>query len=150
MPITPKHAFKEKSTKLLILLPLRTIYNRTFQCETPCSMLQQQAPFLSKLLYDLLIFFIMIKTRNLSGNVLLTYIQFLWRGAMPPHLVPPCHLIPRYHVTAFAAVSASALYFEKENVMFILSKKKMKFNIIYSPHSAFIQPSFRLYSTFFI
>ena len=36
MPITPKHAFKEKSTKLLILLPLRTIYNRTFQCETPC------------------------------------------------------------------------------------------------------------------
>ena len=37
MPITPKHVFKEKSTKLLILLPLRTIYNRTFQCETPCS-----------------------------------------------------------------------------------------------------------------
>ena len=37
MPITPKHAFKEKSTKLLILLPLRTIYNRTFQCETPCN-----------------------------------------------------------------------------------------------------------------
>ena len=37
MPINPKHAFKEKSTKLLILLPLRTIYNRTFQCETPCS-----------------------------------------------------------------------------------------------------------------
>ena len=37
MPITPKHAFKEKSTKLLILLHLRTIYNRTFQCETPCS-----------------------------------------------------------------------------------------------------------------
>ena len=36
MPITPKHAFKEKSIKLLILLPLRTIYNRTFQCETPC------------------------------------------------------------------------------------------------------------------
>ena len=31
-----EHAFKEKSTKLLILLPLRTIYNRTFQCETPC------------------------------------------------------------------------------------------------------------------
>ena len=36
MPITPEHAFKEKSTKLLILLPLRTSYNRTFQCETPC------------------------------------------------------------------------------------------------------------------
>ena len=36
MPITPKHAIEEKSTKLLILLPLRTIYNRTFQCETPC------------------------------------------------------------------------------------------------------------------
>ena len=36
MPITPKHAFKEKSTKLLTLLSLRTIYNRTFQCETPC------------------------------------------------------------------------------------------------------------------
>ena len=36
MPITPKHAFKEKSTKLLILLPLRTIYNHTFQYETPC------------------------------------------------------------------------------------------------------------------
>ena len=39
MPITPEHAFKEKSTKLLILLSLRTIYNRTFQCETPCSTL---------------------------------------------------------------------------------------------------------------
>ena len=37
MPITPKHAFKEKSIKLLILLPLRTIYNRTYQCETPCT-----------------------------------------------------------------------------------------------------------------
>ena len=37
MPIAPEHAFEEKSTKLLILLPLRTIYNRTFQCETPCS-----------------------------------------------------------------------------------------------------------------
>ena len=36
MPIAPEHAFKEKSTKLLILLPLRTIYNRTFKCETPC------------------------------------------------------------------------------------------------------------------
>ena len=36
MPITPEHPFKEKSTKLLILLSLRTIYNRTFQCETPC------------------------------------------------------------------------------------------------------------------
>ena len=38
MPITPKHAFKEKSTKLLVLLPLRTIWNRTFQCETPCNL----------------------------------------------------------------------------------------------------------------
>ena len=36
MPISPEHAFEEKSTKLLILLPIRTIYNRTFQCETPC------------------------------------------------------------------------------------------------------------------
>ena len=36
MPITPENAFKEKSTKLLILLLLRTSYNRTFQCETPC------------------------------------------------------------------------------------------------------------------
>ena len=36
MPITTKHAFKEKSAKLLTLLPLRTIYFRTFQCETPC------------------------------------------------------------------------------------------------------------------
>ena len=36
MPTAPKHAFKEKSTKLLILPPLRTIYFRTFQCETPC------------------------------------------------------------------------------------------------------------------
>jgi hypothetical protein len=37
MPIPPEHAFIEKSTKLLILLPLRKTYNRTFQCETPCS-----------------------------------------------------------------------------------------------------------------
>jgi hypothetical protein len=37
MHIAPEHAFKEKSTKSLILLPLRTIYNHTFQCETPCS-----------------------------------------------------------------------------------------------------------------
>ena len=37
MPTPPEHAFKEKSTKLLILPSLRTIYNRTFQCETPCS-----------------------------------------------------------------------------------------------------------------
>ena len=36
MPIAPKLAFKEKSAKLLILLPLRTIYFRTFQCGTPC------------------------------------------------------------------------------------------------------------------
>ena len=37
MPITAEHPFKEKSTKLLTLLPLRTIYFRTFQCETVCS-----------------------------------------------------------------------------------------------------------------
>ena len=37
MPNAPEHAFEEKSTKLLIRLPLRPIYNRTFQCETPCS-----------------------------------------------------------------------------------------------------------------
>ena len=36
MPIAAEHAFKEKSAKLLILLPLRTISKRTFQCETPC------------------------------------------------------------------------------------------------------------------
>jgi hypothetical protein len=39
MPIAAEHAFKEKSAKLLILLPLRTILKRTFQCETPCSTL---------------------------------------------------------------------------------------------------------------
>jgi hypothetical protein len=38
MPITPEHAFNEKSAKLLILLSLRTIYNRTFQCETPSTL----------------------------------------------------------------------------------------------------------------
>ena len=37
MPTPPEHAFKEKSTKSLILLSLRSIYNRTFQCETPCT-----------------------------------------------------------------------------------------------------------------
>ena len=37
MPITPEHAFKEKSPKLLILLSLRTVYNHTFQYETPCN-----------------------------------------------------------------------------------------------------------------
>ena len=31
-----KHAFKEKSAKLLILLSLRAIYFQTFQSETPC------------------------------------------------------------------------------------------------------------------
>ena len=36
MPIAAEHAFKEKSAKSLILLPLRTISKRTFQCETPC------------------------------------------------------------------------------------------------------------------
>ena len=36
MPITPEHAFKERSTKFLILLSLRTIKKRTFQCKTPC------------------------------------------------------------------------------------------------------------------
>ena len=34
IPIAPEHAFKEKSAKILILLPLRTVYFRTFQCET--------------------------------------------------------------------------------------------------------------------
>ena len=37
MPIALEHAYKEKSTILLILLPLRTIQKRTFQCETPCN-----------------------------------------------------------------------------------------------------------------
>ena len=36
MPIAPEQAFKEKSTKLLILLPIRTIYFWTFQFEAPC------------------------------------------------------------------------------------------------------------------
>ena len=40
MPITPKHAFKEKLAKLLILQHLRSIYFQTFQCETPCSSLK--------------------------------------------------------------------------------------------------------------
>ena len=40
MPTAPEYAFKEKSTKLLILPPLRTIYFRTFQCETPCKRVQ--------------------------------------------------------------------------------------------------------------
>ena len=43
MPIAPEHAFKEKSTKLLILPSLRTIYNRTFQCETPCTLSCQRS-----------------------------------------------------------------------------------------------------------
>ena len=43
MPIAPEHAFEEKSTKLLILLPLRTIYFRTFQCETPYILLLYQS-----------------------------------------------------------------------------------------------------------
>ena len=38
MPIAAEHAFKEKSAKLWILLPLTTIKIRTFQCETPCTM----------------------------------------------------------------------------------------------------------------
>ena len=37
MPTAPEHVFKEKSTKILILLPVRTIYFQTFQCETPCT-----------------------------------------------------------------------------------------------------------------
>ena len=36
MPTTTEHAFKERSTKFLILLPFRTIYKRTFQYKTPC------------------------------------------------------------------------------------------------------------------
>ena len=39
MSTAPENAFKEKSTKLLIILPLRTIYFRTFQCETPSNTL---------------------------------------------------------------------------------------------------------------
>ena len=38
MPVAAEHAFKEKSAKLWILLPLTTIQIRTFQCETPCTM----------------------------------------------------------------------------------------------------------------
>ena len=57
MPITPKHAIEEKSTKLLILLPLRTIYNRTFQCETPCTTLFILSAFLFLYLTWLVQFF---------------------------------------------------------------------------------------------
>ena len=39
MATVPEYTFKEKSTKLLILPPLRTISFRTFQCETPCTTL---------------------------------------------------------------------------------------------------------------
>ena len=46
MPTSPEHAFKEKSTKLLILPSLRTIYNRTFQCETPCTSSYWSPPYL--------------------------------------------------------------------------------------------------------
>ena len=53
----------ESATKYILLLSSRFI-------------------FVSKLSYDLPIFFIMIKKRNISGNVLLTYIQFLQRGVM--------------------------------------------------------------------
>ena len=35
IPAALEHAFKK--TNLLILLPLRTIYFHTFQCETPCN-----------------------------------------------------------------------------------------------------------------
>ena len=49
MPITPEHAFEEKSTKLLILLALRTVYNRTFQCGTPCSKRQKVCPSLKRI-----------------------------------------------------------------------------------------------------
>ena len=35
MPTAPEYAFKEKSTKLLILLPLRTIKNRHFNVRHP-------------------------------------------------------------------------------------------------------------------
>ena len=40
-----EHDFKEKSTKLLILPSLRTIYNRTFQCEIPCTTLRRRQQF---------------------------------------------------------------------------------------------------------
>ena len=43
MPTTTEHAFKERSTTFLVLLPLRTISNRTFQCKTPCIMSKEDA-----------------------------------------------------------------------------------------------------------
>ena len=49
-----EHAFKEKSAKLLILLPLRTIYFRTFQCGTPCITISK-AQFYSIVLMTLLL-----------------------------------------------------------------------------------------------
>ena len=61
MPIVLEHVFKEKSTELFILLPLRTIYNRTFQCETPCNTRQK--------LLNLVIFQESIKTKHSTGKV---------------------------------------------------------------------------------
>ena len=52
MPITPVHVFEEESTKLLILLPLRTIYNRTFQCETPCTSVIHEVHYEQESLLD--------------------------------------------------------------------------------------------------
>ena len=57
MPITPKHAFKEKSTKLLILLSLRTIYNHTFQCETPCNRIKIYFGFVKSRIFCLYFLF---------------------------------------------------------------------------------------------
>ena len=52
MPISPEDASKEKSTKSLILLPLRTVYNRTFQCETPCTSVIHEVHYEQESLLD--------------------------------------------------------------------------------------------------
>ena len=39
MPTTTELQLQRKNNKFLILLPLRTIYFQTFQCETPCTYL---------------------------------------------------------------------------------------------------------------
>ena len=70
MSTPPEHAFKEKSTKLLILPSLRTIYNRTFQCETPCTaqrLFNQSTLTIS----DETIF-------SINGNVALTKGDHVW------------------------------------------------------------------------
>ena len=61
MPITLEHAFKGKSTKLLLLLPLRTSYNRTFQCETPCTIKEKKQDRKQEL-YSCYVFFVKYST----------------------------------------------------------------------------------------